>query len=197
MKAIHSQTMSYQDELEQSVGALKMGQVILTPTDTLWALSCDMYNVAAFHRIEEITKSTLKDKFVILVDSISMLKNYIPSIHPRIETLLLYYHRPLTIIYDDFQNIPDHLINEDHSVTIRVVNDHFCGDVISILGKPLVGTIASYGSDLYPNSLSAVPDKIKSESDYIVKLDIEEQNEGLPSILARYNDKGELEFIRE
>lgn len=197
MKTIHSHTVTYQVELEQTVEALKKGHVILYPTDTLWGLGCDIYNTAAFERIAQIKKSAMDDKYVVLVDSIDRLKIFVPALHPRVETLLLYYHRPLTIIYEDVQNVPAHLLSEDGSIAIRVVNDHFCGDVISILDRPIIGTIAAYEGAPFPDALSKVSDSIKQKADYIVHLDLENQSEGLPSILARYNEKGELEFIRE
>jgi L-threonylcarbamoyladenylate synthase len=197
MKAIQSHSVTYQIELEQTVEALRKGHVILYPTDTLWGLGCDIHNSAAFDRIAQIKKSALDEKYVILVDSIERLKLFAPMLHPRVETLLLYYHRPLTIIYDDVQNLPAHLVSPDGSAAIRVVNDHFCGDIISILDRPIIGTMAAYEGAPYPNELSKVSETIKQQADYIVHLDVENQSEGLPSILARYNEKGELEFIRE
>lgn len=185
-----------QEEVVRTVAALKKGYVILYPTDTIWGLGCDPENASAVKRVYEIKQRPQSQPLILLVDSIEMLKTYVYRIHPRIETLLMHHVQPLTIIYPQGQNLPPHLTTEDGSIGIRVCKDPYCQAVIRHFGKPLISTSANISGDQSPATFSQVTNEVKEMSDYIVPLnqDIEEAKEA--SIIATYNHKGELEFIR-
>ena len=186
----------YQEETEKAINALKRGQVILHPTDTVWGLGCDMTNKNAVHHIYKIKNRDRRQPFIILVDSISMLKFYVKTIHPRIETLLINHLQPLTIVYDQVQNIPEHLMNEHRSLAIRVCLDDFCRDLIHSIDRPIVSTSANVSGTLYPRNFSEISDGIIKQVDHIVKLKHNDMDINEPSIVATYDKKGELEFIR-
>lgn len=185
-----------QEEVVRTVAALKKGYVILYPTDTIWGLGCDPENAAAVKRVYEIKRRPESQPLVLLVDSIEMLKTFVYRIHPRVETLLMHHVQPLTIIYPHGQNLPPHLITEDGSIGIRVCKDPYCQAVIRHFGKPLISTSANISGDKSPTSFSTISNEVKEMSDYIVPLYHDDLMEKEPSIIATYNHKGELEFIR-
>ncbi len=185
------------EEVEKAADYIKRGQVLLYPADTLWAMTCDIDNQAAVERIKKIKQDDVKGNLILTVDSIDMLKRYIVSIHPRIETLLLYHDKPLSIIYDAPNDMQDYLVNDKGTIAIRIVKDSFSSKLISYLDKALISTTACLTDK---NVLTAkhedIPKTIKKEVDYIVDLK-SIKTAGLPSILARYNHKGALEFVRK
>ena len=198
MKSLDTSIYSYQIEIEQTAEALRKGFVILYPTDTVWGLGCDIENKASYERIVHIKKCpSQKGGFVVLMNSIEMLKEYVPHVHPRVETLLTHYQRPLTIIYNESQNFQDHLLSHDGSIAIRVVNDEFCRGLIRQFGKPIIGTLASTQENHYPLTIDEIESSIIEEADYQVNLELDQNSEKIPSLIATQNSKGELEFIRE
>lgn len=186
------------EEVDKALHSLKKGHVILYPADTLWGLTCDITNGAAVQRLKEIKKDHSQGNLILAVNSIDMLKDYALSIHPRIETLLLYHKKPLSVIYDANPDIEQHLINSDGTIAIRVVKDKFSIDLISKLGQAIISTVAcTIETEELPQSYEEVSDNIKNEVDHIVDSEsIDLDMLGMPSILARYNHKGDLEFIR-
>jgi len=102
-------------EIDKAVQALRRGLVILYPTDTIWGLGCDITNKSAVERVFEIKERPTNKPLIILVDSVSMLKQCIGSIHPRIETLLVVHDQPLTIIYPANEALPSYLTSEEHT----------------------------------------------------------------------------------
>ena len=131
------------------------------------------------------------------MNSIEMLKEYVPLLHPRVETLLTHCQRPLTIIYNESQHFQDHLLSPDGSIAIRVVNDQFCRDLITQFGKPIIGTLATTKENHYPLTINEIERSIIEETDYRVNLELDQNSEKIPSLIATQNSKGELEFIRE
>ncbi len=187
------------EEVDKASHYIKRGHVILYPADTLWGLTCDITNSAAVKRLKKIKNDNTQGNLILAVNSIDMLKDYALSIHPRIETLLLYHEKPLSVIYDANPAIEKHLISSDGTIAIRVVKDSFSKGLISKLGQAIISTVASpVGTVELPKSYAEVSDKIKADVDHIVDPESIEMNMyGMPSILARYNHKGDLEFIRK
>ena len=185
-----------EEEIEKAVEYVRRGQVILYPSDTLWALTCDIYNKSATERLKKIKKSVTKGQMILAVNSIDMLKSQVRSVHPRIETLLLYHNKPLSIIYDAPHDMPEYLISDQGTIAVRVVNDHFSKELITQLGQPIISSTAMVeGEKSLPKKYEDISAHVKKEVDHIVDLK-SIVLDGMPSILARYNHKGDLEFIR-
>ena len=186
-----------EEEVEKAAHYIKKGHVILYPSDTLWGLTCDITNSAAVQRLNKIKNDKTQGNLILAVNNIDMLKDYALSIHPRIETLLLYHEKPLSVIYDANPDTIEYLISEDGTIAIRVVKDEFSKRLIYRLGQAIISTVASpIGSRKLPQTYDQVSDYIKEEVDHIVELKSIDMI-GMPSIIARYNHKGDLEFIRK
>lgn len=189
--------MVYQDIIDDIISVLQNDGVILYPTDTIWGLGSDPFSEKAVDRIFEIKEREKQKKFVLIVDSITMLKNYVTDIHPRLDTLLNYHKRPMTVIYERPKNLPDYLLEADGSVAIRVVEDDFCKQLIGSFGKPLIATSANVSNERFPSHFGEISSAIFSKVDHVVKLRHHIKEPGLPSIIVKMTKKGELEFIRE
>jgi len=184
-------------ELDNIITLLNQGGLILYPTDTIWGLGCDPFNLSAIQKINLLKKRDPKKKFILLVDSIKHLKRYVPHIHPRIETLLYYHTHPLTIVYTNPQNLPDHLLSEDHSIAIRVALNSFCKRLIERFDRPLVSTSANLAGSPFPKTRADIDQKIIEQVDYVVNEDSSSGFDPSPSVIVKYDKKGELIFLRD
>ncbi|HHB78904.1 MAG TPA: threonylcarbamoyl-AMP synthase [Saprospiraceae bacterium] len=189
--------MLEKDNIEAVADILIDGGIICYPTDTVWGIGCDATNVQAINRINDLKGRTNKKGFVLLVDSIAMLKNYVSELHPRIETLLEYHERPLTIIYPKAKNLPAEVCGEDGSVAIRLAKCSFCQAIIKNIDAPLVSTSANLSGVPYPKTFGEISSEIIEKVDYIAKERRWDKTNGQPSTIAFVNNNGLLEFIRE
>ncbi len=170
--------------------------IILFPTDTVWSIGCDASNPTAIERIYKLKQKNRKHPLILLVDSVAMLKKYVMQIHPRIETLMHYHTRPLTIIYDQPQNLSPNILGPNSTIAIRVINDPYCQHLISTLGKPLVATSANITEQTVPKNFGEVSSQIIQGVDYVAKYRRQEKTLGAPSVIVKYDKDGELSFIR-
>ena len=186
------------DDISEIVHLLERGGIICYPTDTIWGIGCDATNEAAIARISSL-KGRAPDKgYVLLVSSIEMLKKYATKIHPRLETLLAFHQRPLTIVYErGVVGLPAATKAPDGSAAIRVVHDEFCQELIEAFGKPLISTSANKNGEPFPPTFGAVSSEILSSMDYVVKYRQDDKEPGEPSSIAKLDRHHELEFIRE
>ena len=189
--------MFEKDNIEDITSILNRGGLILYPTDTIWGIGCNACDVKAIDRIYKLKQRATSKNFVILVDSIEMLKNYIREVPPRIETLLYYHTRPLTMVFNEPRNLPDSLIASDNTIAIRIAQDEFCKELIAAFGFPLVATSANISGQPYPANFGEISSDIIRGVDYIAKIRRHEKTMGEPSVIAKIMEDGELEFLRE
>ncbi len=185
-----------QDNIEEICQLLQAGKVILFPTDTVWGIGCDATSEEGIHKLFRIKENVPSEPLTVLVDGIVMLRKYVEEIHPRIETLLTLHERPLTIVYPQTKNLPDILMEGSFAVGMRIVRDPFCSELITSLGNPLVALGASQTDAPAPGHFGEVSSEIIRAVDYVVKHRQEDRNPGEPSVIATYDDDGQLEFIR-
>lgn len=183
--------------LEPIISVLEQGGLILFPTDTIWGIGCDATNSKTVERVRALKQVSRQEPLVILAASIEMLKQYVPFIHPRIETLLLFHLRPLTVIYEQASGLPENALGPDGSVAMRIPHDDFCSTLLTAFGKPIVATSASIGQAPWPHHFGEISSAVIEGIDYVVKHRQMEKTMGEPSVIARLGDDEELAFIRE
>lgn len=160
--------MLFEDKIIEIINVLENHGVILIPGDTSWSMACSSKSEFGYRKIRSIVN--IQPEFFLCTDSIRMLKKYAPLLHPRIETLLCFYERPINIIESNFRNVPLHLI--DHSteeINISLSKDEFLRKVIELLGEPLVLVSASISDELVTKSYSELPSVLKDNADYICR----------------------------
>jgi len=184
-------------DLDGALSALRTGGLILYPTDTIWGIGCDATNAEAVDKVYELKQSDRSTPFILLVDSLEMLRNHVAHLHPRLETLLIYHLRPLTIVFDKAINLPDITTGTDGSVAIRMIKDPFCKALISAYGHPLVATSANVNEEPFPSNFGSVSSEIIRGVDYVVKHRQNEKVNGTPSVIVKLSEKEELVFLRE
>lgn len=184
------------NEVTEIAKLLLDDKVILYPTDTVWGMGCLVNNVAGIDRITQLKNRTPDKSFIILVNSVQMLKHYVVGIHPRIETLLSYHSQPLTIIYPKAKNLPHNVIAQDGSIAIRICGDPFCNQLIGQVNQAIISTSANKTGEPTPLNFNQISEDVKSSVDYIVKYGQSNSELREPSVIARYYKDGELIFIR-
>ncbi|MCB0617284.1 MAG: L-threonylcarbamoyladenylate synthase [Saprospiraceae bacterium] len=193
----HSTSLIPAAELDKAVQVLRNDGLILFPTDTLWAVGCDATNVVALHRLFKLKGRPHDKPVILLVDSVDMLRRYVDHLHPRVETLLYYHSRPLTVVYPDGRQLPPLALAPDGSVAIRIPKDEFCRRLIGLLGRPVVASSAHIGRMARPTHFGEISSLLIEGVDQVVKHRQKERTFGEPSVIARLSDKEELEFLRE
>lgn len=188
--------MVFADKMRDLISVLENDGVIVYPTDTIWGLGCSVFSKKALDKIYKIKGRRPDKPFVILCSNISMLKKYVDRIHPRIETLLAYHTRPITIVYPKAKNLPDFAISDDGSVAIRIATDPFSKTLVDLLGGPIVSTSANVSGEPFPTRFDEINPIVLHQADYVCFHNRSKSGTGKPSVIASYDKKGELIFIR-
>lgn len=188
--------MLFDDKLSDIIRTLENDGVLLHATDTVWGLACSALSQKGIDKIYQIKRREKNKPILMLMDSIEMVKKHIPHIHPRIETLLLFHKKPLTVVYPNVLKLPDFSLAHDKSAAIRITYDPYTNHLIKLLGCPLMSTSANISNKRVAQSYREVSTEIVESVDYVSKHRNMEQLEGKPSVMIKYNEDGEINFLR-
>jgi len=124
-------------------GSLKIGQVAVLPTDTLYGFSCLADNARAIRRIKRLKKSDPKKPLLVLVNNLAMLKKYV-FLSPRQAEMLKKYWapsaRPTTVILKHRGRLPWELTGESDGLAVRLPKSKFLTKILETVKVPIVST---------------------------------------------------------
>lgn len=183
-------------EIQAALSALKKGEIIIYPTDTIWGIGCDATSDKAVSRIYEIKKREESKSLVTLVSDWKMLKKYIPSVPLHVSQFLERANKPTTVIYDNPVGIALNAIASDNTVAIRIPKNEFCIELIEAFGQPIISTSANYSGSPSPRCFSDISNGLLAEADYIVNLSRQE-TQNSASQIVRFDKDGQVIYIRK
>lgn len=187
----------FDTEVESALLALRNGEVILYPTDTIWGLGCDANNESAVQKIYDIKQRSDSKSLIILVADEREVLQYVSAPDLSVFDFIEAQERPTTIIFEGAVNLPDPLIADDGSIGIRIVRDTFCRHLVRRLRKPLVSTSANISGQPSPRFFDEVSEAVKSRVDHVVRWRQEDKTPSQPSQILKWLGEGRFEFIRK
>ena len=156
--------------INQAVAIIRNGGVIVYPTDSGYALGCQLENKTALERICRIRKIDDKHNFTLLCRDLSEL-----SLYARIDNTafrLLKNNTPgaYTFIFKGTKEVPRRLMNAKRkTIGIRVPNNKIALDLLEALGEPLMSTtLILPGNDYAESDPEDIRDKLEHSVDLIM-----------------------------
>jgi L-threonylcarbamoyladenylate synthase len=188
----------YEQDLHLALETLREGGLALIPTDTCWSVVCLIDAVDSLDRLLRLKRQKHADHFELMVNSMAMFKNHVKDLHPRLETLLAYHLRPLSILFEEPLNLPVKTLNSRGQITVRLVKDQFSQDLIEALGAPLISSFAHVAGSPEPLNFGAISSEILQGVNFTAKYRQNDKNtDELPVMVKLLEDEEELEFLRE
>lgn len=123
----------------QIAETLKAGGVIIYPTDTRYALGCDIYQKSAVERIAKIKKvAPEKAMFSCICPDFKTIGNYTGQIHNSLFKIMKQaFPGPYTFILPASSEIPRHFQSKRRTLGVRVVDHPVVSSIVGALGGPL------------------------------------------------------------
>ncbi|WP_299693027.1 L-threonylcarbamoyladenylate synthase [uncultured Vibrio sp.] len=127
--------------ISQAVAIIRNGGVVVYPTDSGYALGCQLENKQALERICRIRRIDDKHNFTLLCRDLSEL-----SLYARVDNVafrLLKAHTPgaYTFIFKATKEVPKRLMNAKRkTIGIRVPDNKIALELLEAMGEPLMST---------------------------------------------------------
>lgn len=127
--------------VKRAVEIIREGGVIVYPTDTAYALGCQIANKAAQERIERIRQLDKRHPFTLLCRDLSECSNYAKFGNQAFRILKLHLPGPYTFIMKAKKEVPKRLqCAKRKSIGLRVPDHAIAQAILDELGEPLLTT---------------------------------------------------------
>lgn len=156
--------------IQQIVDALRDGNIIIYPTDTLYAIGCDALNVRAVERICRIKGiDPAKASLSIVCQDLSDAAHYVRIDNTTHRLMRKNLPGAFTFILPAGSELPK-LYKQRKSVGVRVPDNNIARAIVEELGNPLLSTSIATNHDEpeYTTNPELIAEVYGTQVDYII-----------------------------
>jgi len=134
--------------IAQIVNALRDGAIMLYPTDTVYAIGCDLMSKSAVERVRKLKQMSNDKPLTFLCSSLSNISEYAIVSNANYRTMKSLVPGPYTFILPATKLVPKLVLNPKRKTTgIRVPDHGVSQTIIEALGNPIISTSANLTED--------------------------------------------------
>lgn len=189
--------MTVKEDISNAIEAMRKGELILYPTDTVWGIGCDATNAEAVAKVYNIKKREDSKAMICLVDSDARLQRYVRTVPNVAWDLLDCVEKPTTVILDGAINLAPNLIAEDGSVALRITKEAFSKELCYRFQKAIVSTSANISGEPAAQNYCDISPEILEAVDYVCWTRRQEHKPHKPSSIIKLGLDGAVKIIRK
>jgi len=169
--SIHPQTPEPR-KIQQVVDCLRNGGVVIYPTDTVYAMGCDIHNARAVERIATIKGiKPHKNDFSFICYDLSHIADYAKVGNSAFKVMKRLLPGPFTFILEASSRVPKVLNANKKTVGIRIPDHPITRQIVQLLDHPIVTTsIKDNDDDIveYPNDPEEIFERYQHQVDMVI-----------------------------
>jgi tRNA threonylcarbamoyl adenosine modification protein (Sua5/YciO/YrdC/YwlC family) len=175
---IHPQTPQTR-KIDEIVAALRSGAVMLYPTDTVYAIGCDLKSKTGVDRVRQIKKMSNDKPLTFLCQSLSNISEYAVVSDPAYRLMKHLIPGPYTFILPATKLVPKLVQDPKRKTTgIRVPKHPLCQILLESLGNPMISASAHIqDEDGYQPTLGVETARLFDHLDKLVDIIIDDGSE--------------------
>ncbi len=163
--------------VDRVIKALKDGAVLLYPSDTVYAIGCDLNSKSAVQRVRQIKQLSNDKPLTFLCSSLSNIAQYAIVSDEAYRIMRRLIPGPYTFLLPTTKLVPKLVMSPKRRTTgIRVPDRPICQALLEGLGNPIISTSAHVLEDGSAHSQSAI--------DYPSRLDLFECLDKLVDVIV-------------
>ena len=156
-------------QLNEICQVLKEGELIILPTDTLYAIACDALNPKAIERLCALKGiNPNKTNLSIICSDISMASEYTRFDNYAFKLLRDNTPGPFTFLFKAASSLP-RVFKGRKTVGVRIPENKLCRKLAKNLGNPLLSTSIKYEDDDYAKNPELIKEAYEGKVDLIVE----------------------------
>jgi tRNA threonylcarbamoyl adenosine modification protein (Sua5/YciO/YrdC/YwlC family) len=137
--------------IRRSVDILVEGGVIIYPTDSSYALGCQIGEKTAMERIRRIRNLNEKHNFTLVCRDLSEITTYAKIDNQAFRLLKTLTPGPYTFVFEGTKQVPRRLMHPKRkTIGIRVPDNVICRELLATLDQPILSTTLILPNDDTP-----------------------------------------------
>ena len=132
------------EALDRAAAAIRSGRVVAVPTDALYALVADPFNLRAVRQVYKAKGREINRALPLLVRDSIMVEELAREISPRFNMLSRkFWPGPLTIIMPASAKVPLRATGNTGRLAVRQARSKVTDELIARLNQPIISTSAN------------------------------------------------------
>jgi L-threonylcarbamoyladenylate synthase len=149
-----------QQELEAAVSALRNGDLVAFPTETVYGLGANARDPAALRKLFEAKGRPADHPLILHIDNARFLARWVAAVPPEAEKLAqAFWPGPLTLVMYRSEDASDVLTGGQDTVAIRVPSHPMAQQLLTAFG----GGIAAPSANRYGKVSPTRPEHVREE----------------------------------
>jgi L-threonylcarbamoyladenylate synthase len=141
--------------VDRAAEAIRRGDVIAMPTDALYVLAADPFNLNAVDKVFRAKRREIHRSLPLLVDSLLMAEDLATNLSSRFYLLARHFWPgPLTVIVPASAKLPLKVTGNTGRLAVRAARARICNEIIQTLEMPIIATSANISGQ--PTCRSAI-----------------------------------------
>ena len=140
------------DAVNAAVEVIGRGGVVLSPTDTVYGLSCDPNRSKAVERILDLKGRSGAKGFLLLIPGPSRISHLAATVSGDFQRLKQLWPGPVTFLFLAGPEAPRAVIGSEQKIGLRCPADGLLQDWLKALDRPLLSTSANRSGEPIPDS---------------------------------------------
>ena len=175
-------------DIQQAKTFLEQGNVIGIPTETVYGLAGNTFDIEAVTKIFEVKNRPTFDPLIVHTNSIERLSDFVQFIPEKASLLAQkFMPGPLTMLLPKHSSIPDLVTSGLDTVAVRIPNHPLTLELLQSLAFPLAAPSANPFGYISPTSAQHVAQQLGEKIPYI--LDGGECQIGLESTIVGFENE--------
>lgn len=175
------------EELKIPAEKIKAGEIVVFPTETVYAIGTNGFDENAIRKIYEVKNRPFNKPISLLVSDLEMVKKLAKNITEEEEKLMkAFFPGPFTIVLEKSNLVPDILTSNGNTVGIRMPDDDTALNIIKLAGVPIAAPSANITGKKSGTNITDIFSDFGENVDYYV--DGGESKIGIGSTIVKMVD---------
>ncbi|MCK5130381.1 MAG: threonylcarbamoyl-AMP synthase [Clostridiales bacterium] len=143
--------------INQAAELIKQGEVIAFPTETVYGLGADCFNVTALKKIYRAKGRPSDNPVIVHVASTEQVHDVANNVSETAKKLMdHFWPGPLTLVFEKKKDVPDIVTGGLKTVAVRIPQHHVAQAIIEQAGVPIAAPSANLSGKPSPTTAQAV-----------------------------------------
>lgn len=157
------------DQINIAVNCLKQSKVIAYPTESVFGLGCDPYNVDAVSRILQIKHRAIDKGFILIASNWEQIQPLVMYLTPDLLTrVFATWPGPVTWLFPASKQVPSWIRGNHHSVAVRVTAHPIAKALCEQFGGPIISTSCNKSGDPAARDIRTIQLTLKDTVDCVI-----------------------------
>lgn len=154
--------------IEKIVKVLESGELVISPTDTVYGIMGDALNKESIRSVYEVKHRDYKKPLILLMNSIDMIKDYTLDISDKeMDLMKKFYPGCMTLLLKRNSKVDGMICNNGEYVGVRIPDNKDLLSIIDKLGRPVFSTSCNISGNDVVRSIDEIDEEITSKIKYI------------------------------